>query len=35
VRIIVAAAGLELAYLRRTRVGGYRLPQGLEPGKYM
>jgi 16S rRNA U516 pseudouridylate synthase RsuA-like enzyme len=35
VRIIVAAAGLEVVYLRRTRIGGLRMPPGLEPGKYM
>ncbi|GBF99553.1 hypothetical protein Rsub_12359 [Raphidocelis subcapitata] len=34
VRLIVAAAGLELRALHRTRVGGYRMPAGLARGAY-
>jgi len=35
VRLLVAAAGLELLTLHRTRVGGYTLPTDLRPGDYM
>jgi hypothetical protein len=35
VRILVAAAGLELMSLHRTRVGGYSLPPDLPLGGYV
>lgn len=35
VRLLVAAAGLELLQLKRVRVGGFVMPAGLKPGQYM
>jgi pseudouridine synthase len=34
VRILVAAAGLQLVSLHRTRIGGYMMPADLAPGGY-
>ena len=35
VRRMVEAAGLEVRQLRRIRVGGYRLPRGLQFGQFV
>lgn len=35
VRLLVAAAGLKLLQLKRVRMGGFVMPQDLQPGQYM
>jgi 16S rRNA U516 pseudouridylate synthase RsuA-like enzyme len=35
VRLLVAAAGVEVLALKRVRVGGYRMPRDLKLGTYL